>query len=67
MKSVLRNHPSFKDDISRHPERSVEYDLIAKLAPLLVLDIVSLSLLFGGEYGRKHGDLHTSCFFRCGL
>ena len=25
-------------------------DWIAKLTPLLVLDIISLSLLFGGEY-----------------
>ena len=40
-----------KADISTEFERSDNSDWITKLTPLFVLDIISLSLLFGGEYG----------------
>ena len=56
MKGAMKDRDIFsysvesKSDIPTEFERSDNSDWITKLTPLLVLDIVSLTLLFGGDY-----------------
>ena len=60
---VFFNSDESKSDKSTEFERSDNSDWITKLTPLFVLDIISLSLLFGGEYGvcPKFVPLLTFC------
>ena len=61
---VFFNSDESKSDISTEFERSDNSDWITKLTPLLVLDIISLTLLLGGDYyTRKRFVLRFVCRF----